>query len=270
MTIKALVGAVAALTLSTAASLAGHQTFDVKGSDVDKGKTSVEANNSFLDGYPANADRDRFSSQIEASHGFADSLKLGVKLNIDKPVDEPFHIASVAASAQVMLKKFERGVGLAWYTETGFAVNHEHANSVTYGPILQFGTDKSQLLVNTLFTNTFGRNREEGTEFSYAWALKQEVREGLAVGIEGYGSIANISNAPGIDFQPHRIGPVIYLERALTGLSGHGAARRMSVKDAGGNGDDGKPKFGMELGVLFGLTDATQDVSIKLKAGVEF
>lgn len=253
------------------ATQAGHQTFDVKGTDVDKGKTSIEANNTWIDGYPVNADRDRFSSQIEVGHGFTEWLKLGAKLNIDKPVDEPIHLQSFVLSAQIMLKKFERGVGLGWYTETAFATHRDHSNSVTYGPILQLGTEKTQLLINTFFTNSYGRNSEEGTEFSYAWAAKQEIREGLAIGVEGYGVIPNIANAPGIDFQPHRIGPVIYLERALAGFAGNGGGRRMSVKDAGGgNGDDGKPKFGMELGVLFGLTDATQDVMLKVKAGIEF
>lgn len=260
------------LIFTIAASVAGAQaqTFDVKGTDVDKGKTSIETNNTLFNGFPVNADRVRSSHELAIGHGFTDWLKLGLKANFDKPLDSDFQLSTVAIEGQAMLRKFERGFGLAWFTEAAFRVHRDETNSVTFGPIFQLGTEKTQLLVNPFFSRTYGPNKEEGTEFSYAWAVKQEIREGFAIGIEGYGSIPNIGNAPSFDFQPHRIGPVIYLERALAGFAGHAGGRRMSVKDAGGNGDDGKPKFGMELGVLFGLSDATQDVAVKLKAGIEF
>ena len=143
------------------------------------------------------------------------------------------------------------------------AIDRDETNAVTFGPILQLGTEATQVLINPFFRRTFGRNREDGTEFSYAWAFKQQLREGFAVGIEGYGSIP-IGDASGLDLQPHRVGPVFYLERELRGSG-------LSVKHAGGNGHaEEKPKLALELGILFGLTDATQDVAVKFKAGVEF
>jgi hypothetical protein len=81
-------------------------------------------------------------------------------------------------------------------------------------------------------------------------AAKAGVNERLALGIEGYGVIPNIGNAPGIDFQEHRIGPVIYYDTEMPGAK----------------------KIGLELdaGILFGLTEATPDVTGKVNAGLVF
>ena len=75
------------------------------------------------------------------------------------------------------------------------------------------------------------------------------MRKGFAFGIEGYGSITDIGNGVGTEFQPHRIGPVICIARELKGLSSSG---RLSMKDSGESKHDDSPKFGLEPGVLFG------------------
>jgi len=54
--------------------------------------------------------------------------------------------------------------------------------------------------------------------------------------------------------------------------------RRLSMKDtgaranAGGEQEQGEegPKLALELGVLFGLTEATPDTTVKFKASAEF
>ncbi len=66
-----------------------------------------------------------------------------------------------------------------------------------------------------LLEQTFGRNSVNGTAFAYAWQVKLNVAEGLALGIEGYGTIDNIGNPPPGGEQEHRVGPVIYTELDL-------------------------------------------------------
>ena len=240
------------------------QTFEVKGVDVEPGKTTVESNNTVFGGFPANVERTRSSHELAFGYGFTDWLKLVAKASFDKPLDEAFQFSTTAIEGQATLKKFQGGLGIAWFTEVALAIDRAETNAVTFGPILQFGTEATQFLINPFFSKTFGRNREDGTEFSYAWALKQQIRDGFSVGIEGYGNIANIGHASGLDLQPHRVGPMFYFEREL-GSSG------LSVKHMGKIGHaDEKPKLAMELGILFGLTDAAQDVAVKFKAGVEF
>jgi hypothetical protein len=153
------------------------------------------------------------------------------------------------------------------------AVDSSATNVGSVGALFKFGTDNTSIGLNTIFAKSFGRNHTEGVDFVYAWNIKQAVRKGFAVGIEGHGLIADIGNAPGTDFQEHRIGPVLYFERELAGMKSH-APMKLGVKEPmkGGGKDDGPdgPMFKAELGILFGLTDGTQDRALKLKAGISF
>lgn len=266
--------AAAAIIVTSAASIslpAFAGVFDVKGSDVEKGETEVSTNNTFFSGFPVNADRLRSSHELGVGYGFASWLKAGAKLSFDKPADDDFQLSTAGIEAQAMLKKFGGGIGIGWFTGADFRVHKDETNTITFGPVIQLGTEQTQLLLNPFFAKTFGVNREEGIAFSYGWALKQQVREGLSVGIEGYGVFPDVGHNPGSAFQEHRIGPVVYLERGL------GAAKPMtggrSIKDTGAAdkaGEAGGPKFAMEAGVLFGMTEGTQDIAFKLKAGITF
>ena len=74
--------------------------------------------------------------------------------------------------------------------------------------------------------------------------------ERLALGIEGFGVVPNIANSASIDFQEHRIGPVLYYEKELAG--------------------EKERTFAIDAGVLFGLTEATPNVTAKLNASLAF
>ncbi len=264
------IAAAVALVALPHAAQAG--TFDVKGAEVDKGLREAEFNSSFFRGYPVNAEQVRHSWEAAAGYGFTDQFKGGIKLGLDKPIGDDFRASTAGIEGLLLLKKFENGFGLAWFAGTDVRIADDETNTLTIGPVLHFGTEKTVFLFNPFFEKTYGRNREEGVAFSYAWAAKTVVRENFSVGIEGYGSIPHIGDAPGTAFQEHRIGPVIYLERELDG-HGHGRAggRSFSIKDANPAKDEtgrAAPKLSVETGVLFGLTAATQDVTVKFKAGI--
>lgn len=225
--------------------------FDVKSPEVSKGETEISVNSAFFNGYPINAELVRNSWELGVGYGLTDWWAAGLKIALDKPIGAPFQASTAGAESLFLLKKFENGFGLAWYAGVDGALHRDATNTATFGPVFKFGTDKTALAVNTYLAQTFGQNREDGIAFAYAWQAKHELREGFAVGVEGYGSIKDIGNNPGIDFQEHRIGPVVYFERAL------------SAKDDG-------PKFLYETGVLFGLTAGTQDIAIKAKAAITF
>ena len=99
--------------------------------------------------------------------------------------------------------------------------------------------------LNPFLEQTFGHNRVEGIALSYGWQAKYEVRDGLAVGIEGYGLVENLGNSPALADQEHRIGPVLFMEIELGGL-----------------------KLTPDVGLLFGLTPATPDLTIKFNVGI--
>jgi hypothetical protein len=255
------------------ASPAVAGTFDVKSTDIAKGETEVSVNTSYFSGYPINAELLRHSSEIGIGYGFTDWWKAGLKIGFDKPIGADFQASTAGVEAQFLLRKFEaNSLGIGWYTGVDFRIADDATNTLTFGPIFQFGSEKTSFTVNPFLARTFGRNHEEGMAFTYAWQAKQELREGLAFGIEGYGSVPNIGNSPSLDFQEHRIGPVLYFERSLA-RSNAAAPKSMSIKDVksaeADKGPDG-PKLNIEAGVLFGLTDGTQDVTYKLKGAITF
>ena len=139
---------------------------------------------------------------------------------------------------------------LAWFAEVEGAVHHDETNAVTFGPIVQFGHEKASLILNPYLEKSFGKNHDEGTEFTYQWQAKASLTERLALGIEGYGVIPNIADSPGIDFQEHRIGPVIYYENEFPGAH--------------------ETTFALDAGILFGFTEATPDVTGKVNASLAF
>jgi hypothetical protein len=262
--------------VATSAVMAGSSafagTFDVKSPEVEKGEREVEVNSSFFRGFPVSADRVRHGWEAATSYGFTDWLKAGVKLNLDKPTGDDFRASTAGIEGLFLVRKFDKGFGLAWFMGNDFRIAKDETSTFTFGPVLQFGTEKTSLSLNPFLAKTYGRNREDGIAFSYAWAAKTEIRENLSIGIEGYGSIPSIGNAPDSIFHEHQIGPVIYIERELGG--GAKPGRGPSIKDtafAGGEagGKDG-PRLAIETGILFGLTGATPDVTFKLKAGISW
>ena len=226
-------------------------TFDVKSPETTKGETEISVNSAFFNGYPINSELIRNSWEVSVGYGVTAWWTAGLKINLDQPIGSPFQASTVGTEHLFVVRKFENGYGLGWYTGVDVAIHSDTTNTATFGPIFKFGTDKTALTLNTFLAQTFGQNRDDGIAFTYAWQAKHELRDGFAVGIEGYGNIKDIGNTPGVDFQEHRVGPVVYFERDL------------SAKEGG-------PKFKVETGVLFGLTAGTQDIAFKAKGGFTF
>jgi hypothetical protein len=269
MQIKSAICALAVTALAAFPAAAG--TFDVKGAEITKGETEIAVGSAFFSGYPMNAELLRNSSEVGIGYGFSDWWKAGLKVAFDKPVGGDFEAVSVGAEAQFLLRKGEgRSPAIAWFMGVDAGVIEGSTNVFTFGPLWQWSiNDKTSFTLNTLFQRTFGDNREKGTDFAYAWQVKREVREGFSVGVEGYGVLPTIGDTPGIDFQEHRVGPVLYFERSLARSA---APAKVSMKDSKGAAPDadGGPKLNVEMGVLFGLTNATQDTVFKFKGAVTF
>jgi hypothetical protein len=104
--------------------------------------------------------------------------------------------------------------------------------------------------INTFFVGQLGDEAEiDSLELKVNWRLKRELGEKFALGVEGYSEIEDLAHAGTFDDQKHRLGPVAYYE-----TGGHG----------------GKPKWEFAAGALFGVSDATSDVTFKFDAEVKF
>jgi len=171
-------------------------------------------------------------------------------LPVGKPSGEDYVVANFAIENTFVFRaldeKKKHDVAFGWFTGTDISIHSDSTNAVVFGPLFAWKADPLTLAFNPLFEKTFGRNRVDGTAFAYAWQVKLDVREGFGVGLEGYGTVENVTNPPPGEDQEHRIGPVAYMELDL----GHGV------------------KVEPSLGVLFGLTEATPDTTIKFNLGV--
>jgi len=238
------------LMLGSTFDFALADVFSIDEPEVVKGEQEVEVNGAVQNGFPVNADPVRYSMELEYTYGVTRWLSLSPLVNFDKPDGDSFH-ATVAGVESVWFPvEVGKLLTVAWFTELEGAVHHDETNSTTLGPIVQFGHDKASLILNPYFEKSFGKNHEEGIEFNYQWQAKAALNQRLALGIEGFGAIPNIGNSPGIDFQEHRIGPVLYYEKELTG--------------------EKEGTFAINAGVLFGLTEATPNVTGKVNASLAF
>ena len=76
--------------------------------------------------------------------------------------------------------------------------------------------------------------------------MKHEFNETLAIGVEGYSEFEDLSHAGAWDDQKHRVGPGAYREL------------------------DGMPEWEFAAGTLFGVCDATSDVTFEFDAELAF
>jgi hypothetical protein len=104
------------------------------------------------------------------------------------------------------------------------------------------------LTINTFFVGQVGNHADiDSLELKVNWRLKHEFGEKFGVGLEGYSEIEDLSHTGSFDEQKHRLGPVAYLEF-----------------------EDSMPKWEFAAGALFGVSDATSDITFKFDAEVEF
>lgn len=227
-------------------------TFDVKGPEIEKGETEIATNHTFQSGFPANADRVRHSFELGAGYAFTNHFKAGIKAGFDTPLGDNTRLSIVGIEAQAYFGKVAPSISWGWFTGLDARAHRDETNTVVFGPLIKFGDDKLALTLNPLFERTFGPNHDSGTTFAYAAGLKGEVRDGFAVGVEAFGSIPDIGDAPGTSFQEHRIGPVLYFDREVSPSREGRSAKKLSL----------------EIGGYVGLTDATPDWTGKIKAAL--
>jgi len=238
------------LMLGSAFDPALADVFSIDLPEVTKGGQEGEINAAVQGGFPVNAERVRHSWEFEYTYGVTSWLSLSPLIDFDKADGDEFRATVAGVESVLFPVEVGKTLTLAWFTELEGALNLDETNSVTFGPIVQFGHDKASLILNPYLEKTFGRNREEGIDFTYQWQAKASMGERLALGIEGYGVVPDIGHSPGIDFQEHRIGPVIYYEQDLA------------------SGPD--RTFALDAGILFGLTEATANVTGKVNASLAF
>ena len=228
---------------------AAAQTFDVKQLDVTQGNLELGLDNTVHGGLPTSV-LNRSAHDQSVDYGLRDWWRLSGVLKLENPDDLSFRAAKVAVENIFVLKavddKRSRDVGFGWFASMEGSIHTETTNSAIFGPIVTVKVDKLSFTANPFFEKTFGRNRVEGIALNYGWQVKYEVRNGFAVGFEGFGLVEDLGDSPPWSQQEHRVGPAIFTEIAVSN----------------------DLKITPDIAVLFGLTSATPDVALKLNVGV--
>jgi hypothetical protein len=240
-----LAGCVAAHTSGGAIA----QTFNLKQLEVKQGSLDFGVSNSVQWGLPSN-DLNRTAHEVGIDYGLRNWWRISGVAKPETPADDNFRIARAALENIFVLKAIDdkrlTDIGFGWFAAVEASMDRATTNAVVFGPILAVKLDKLALNTNSFLEQTFGRNKAEGIALNYGWQAKYELREGFAVGIEGFGVIENLGDPLPWSEQEHRIGPAIFTEIALT-------------RDF---------KIAPDIGLLFGMTRATPDVALKLNIGV--
>jgi hypothetical protein len=228
-------------------SVPASAQFYVRSPDVKKGEFKLEEHGAIYSG-PGEDERRRQTHEVEAKYGFTDRWEGIVEGTFRQNVGEDFKAHRLELGAQYeIVERHGDGLGVAFRSFYEFALQGGDPDEILFGPLAKYVRGADSATINTFFIGQVGRYADiDSLEFKLNWRLKHEMNEKWALGVEGYSQIEDLSHAGSFDEQLHRVGPVAYLEL------------------------EGKPEWEFAGGVLFGVSDATSDVTFKFDAEVKF
>ena len=223
------------------------QTFDVKQLDVTGGALEAASDNTVQGGIKRRDDN-RSAHDLSLDWGVSNDWRLSGLLKLENPLDEDFRLARSSMENIWVFRPLpkEGGLGLGWFTSVEVATDRVTTNASQFGPIIALKDDKLAFTANPFFEKTFGRNRIEGIALNYGWNVKYTLNDTLAVGVEGFGLIENLGASSASAEQQHRLGPALF---ATIKLGEH-----LTITP--------------DVGLFFGLTEATPSLTLKLNVGV--
>ena len=221
--------------------------FYVRSPDVEKGVLKLEEHGAVYSGRGED-ERRRQSHELEAKYGFTDRWEGIVEATFRQDIGEDFEANRIELGAQYeIVERHGDGWGLAFRSLYEFALQSGDPGEILFGPIAKYVRGHDSATVNAFFIGQVGDHRDiDSLEFKFNWRLKHEFNDMWGLGVEGYSDIEDLSHTGTFDEQKHRVGPVAYLE--LKGM----------------------PEWEFAAGALFGVSDATSDVTFKFDIEVGF
>jgi hypothetical protein len=257
--------------------------FEIQEADIEKGETEFQYFGAVHWGLPKNAsaagdaiDAEQKDAPLRQSHelqyqmGITDWWLLSLTGGFEQPDGDELRATSVEVETQFQLMK-RKGDGIALAVQGGYAhavnqLDTQQPHEIRFGPIVELAKGAVVLTLNPLFKRQQGDlANQEGLGFEYGWQLKYEFSEKAALALEMFGNIEDLANAGSFNDQEHSIGPVLYLT----------FGKKSDEGEKAGIGDDdsdkkGGAEFMVGVGTLFGLTDATSDVALKVMGQLQF
>ena len=239
--------------------------FYVRSPGVEKGETEIEEHGAVYAG-PGEEERLRQSHEVELKHGFTDRWEGIAEAVFKQRIGETLKATRLEIGAQYELIEREGdGLGLAFRSLYEFALQGGSPDEILFGPLAKFVSGRDSATINIFFVGQLGDEAEiDSLELKVNWRLKRELGEKLALGVEGYSEIEDLVHAGSFDDQEHRLGPVVYFK-----LGGHEEKEALESREAESRGPT-RPEWKVAAGALFGLSQATSDVTFKFDLSAEF
>lgn len=264
--------------------------FEIQESNIEKGEIEIQYFGAVHWGLPnkggsagnaiGNAEEEeaplRQSHELQFQMGITDWWMLSVTGGFDQPDNDDLKATSAEVETQFeLIERRGDGIGLAFQGGYAKAINHGddgQPNEISFGPIVELAKGKVVLTLNPLFNRQQGEfANQEGLGFEYGWQVKYEFSEKTALALEMFGNVEDLANPGSFNDQEHSIGPVLYL---TFGKNVSDEGERASVGDddekANKGGKTKSAEFTVGVGALFGLTDATSNVALKVMGQLQF
>jgi hypothetical protein len=270
------VSAIATAGLTLACTKPVLAEFEIQEAGIEKGEVELEYRGAYHWGLPLVEEDEevplRQSHDFEMQMGITDWWMISTTLGTTVPAGFNWQVDSVELETQFQLiKRHGNGIALSFATGYGWATQADTANEVEFGPIMEFAAGKFLLTTNTFFSRQMGEFAEtDGLGFEYGWRGEYDFAKHWGLGVEMFGEIEDLSNPGSFNDQNHSIGPTLFWQ------PGGGSEEAGDV----GEGDDDNAKgnapepasteFSMNVGVQFGLTDATSDTALKFQGSLAF
>ncbi len=278
---------IAAAGLSVTLTRPALAEYEIQETDVEKGEVEVEYRGAVHSGFSKGEEKAvategtavdtdeeqgeflRQSHDLEFQYGLTDRFMFSTRSATDEPLDQDFNLSSVELEAQYELIEREGdGIGFALDTSYSFATRGGEADEFQFAPYVEWKSGPLMLTINPYFGTQVGNNRDtNGLGFEYGWRAEYTVAPRWGLGVEMFGEIDELAHTGPFNDQTHSIGPTLFFDP----FGG-------DDEDAGGEGDAdeddvaGAPEmaFSLNVGVQFGLTDATSDTALKFQGSLHF
>ncbi len=206
----------------------------------------------------------RQSHELELQYAFTDFWAVRLTPSVEEPAEGTLELATIGFETQVVLVPRKGGAfGLAvmaGYAPGSWFVDLENADEFEFGPIMEVASHDWLLTLNPRLVDQVGRYSETGNlGFEYAAQLEYRFAERWSVAALAFGEIEDLGATGPFESQVHLLGPSLYL---------------YSPDD-----DDDRPRnrgsltpdeWSLCAGVLFGLTEASADATVRVMFSVEY
>jgi hypothetical protein len=246
--------------------------FEIPEVDIDKGSIEAEYRGAQHWGLPQAATGEdvealRQSHELEIQFGITDFWAVRITPNVEQPDGSSLDLNSIGIETQfVLVRRNEGPFGLAFmagYSPVSLFVDLEQPDELEFGPVIEIAGKTWLASFNPRLARELGKFADqESVGFEYAAQFNYRIAKRWSIAALAFGEIDDLANAGSFEDQSHILGPGLYVYSP----NGAGDAEPGDVSE-----NHAMERFAWSLGVgaLFGLTDDSDDVTLRVTFAVE-